>query len=558
MKILNFMPWMGTTCLVILFHPSPGFDAQKTQKGYESYIQTFKVKDEKGKETNKKLRCLFLPYDSKGRVPVIEDFASHCDVFQVGGRAQKETLNKDVHFYNIMWPANFTDGSLCLSIMPNFIYLRTNHNNPNYDDFLWYGYLNDTQYRAAVKFFKNGVKDGSLAVLDKKDAFTAWWEPYFKENDSINYSTEEGPEPDKWPFPDHYMKALYDRDNLYQTLSGHYVAANMDYLFWSINCNLVSPKNLLHFPDWIHYSKESLSLIYGTYLEDAIEGGMMPGTRNAGVYADVYGSHFDTTGPITVTVDNHQSEDVAVAVEVDFMRGDKPSGSFVTIGRTNLPKNATHEFLWSPADLPLGEEKGGEWNARIKVTYGKDESALLKDPRNVNSSFFTLGYPKTFDDIWGLENHREALTDLYYRSKSKVTKNGLSSLGPAETLLIDLWDFMGDFASTPQAHTLYFVEKGDRVLPTVAALHAIGADCFADALQKSISYFPGDVVPVDKKQRETIVKGWDDQKNEDLGKLADSVWAKYNGDKNAVCREGLDELLYQYLLKHRMEFKDSK
>src|SRR5579862_529443 len=191
---------------------------QESKSNIERYIRTlqYKVPVWRDGQWKKQLRFLSIPYDSRGRVPFLQGFEGHCDAIGIGDWKHPLTLEKDVHIFVIHWPANMTDGDLALTVLPNFIYLRTSHNNPNPDFFLWYRYISEPQYAALARFFEESVKNGTLSLDVKSEPDSANWTPAYVENLSISNGKNEG-----W--------------RLYSAISNHFISANVNYLFDQAN-----------------------------------------------------------------------------------------------------------------------------------------------------------------------------------------------------------------------------------------------------------------------------------------------------------------------------------
>jgi len=225
------------TGLAFVFISSP--IPQKSIPNFERYIQTYhyKIPTSRDGKWKKQLRCLTIPYDSKGRVPSLEGFEGHCEVIEIGDFKHPVTLERDVHIFVIRWPAVMTNGDLELTVLPNFTYLRTSHVNPNPDRFLWYTYISEPQYAALARFFEESIKDGNLSVTEKSEPDTASWTPAYAENFSIDYG-----ENDTW--------------RLGIALWRHFISANVSYLFDQANRHSPQKETWLRFPDWKDYGEQ--------------------------------------------------------------------------------------------------------------------------------------------------------------------------------------------------------------------------------------------------------------------------------------------------------------
>jgi len=517
---------------------------QKSISNFERYIQIFQYRipawrDGKWK---KQLRFLSIPYDSRGRVPILKAFDGRCDAIEIGDRKHPVTLDKDVHIFVIRWPADITDGSLVLTVLPNFIYLRTSHNNPNPDRFLWYRYISEPQYGAFARFFEESIKDGNLSVTEKSEPDSASWTPAYVENYSIDYRENDvwGPSSAIWR---------------------HYVSANVNYLFGQANRHLPYKETWLRFPGWKDYGEQELGILYATYLEDELEGGA--GLRVIdpahGVYIGTHTIWGPTDKPLGFWVTNEDEKEIHFLVDAEFLEGKKVVGRSPDIlaeaeagkGLLRLASHSRQTFTWNVVNLDKKWTRGGEWRARLKLLYGYPPGSLTE--MTAISEPFTLGYPETLGDVFNLRDQRETLLELYYRLKERQLHEGYSSLSRTEALLVDLWDLQGFFGHMAWECERYFVYRGDRASAAAAALSAVGANCLAKRFNDIIGFFPGRRIPVAPEEVGQIMKTWEDDKGEQLTDLGECFWAKYDQYAHTVCREDLNQLLYKYLLEHRAD-----
>ncbi len=511
---------------------------------FERYVQTYKCRvpvwrDEKWK---RELRCLRIPYDSKGRVPLLKGFEDHCDVIEIGDWKHPVTLEKGVHIFTIDWPADSTDGTLTLTILPNFIFLRTSHNNPNPDEFLWYRYLAGAQYAAFERFFKEALQSGALRHFDKSSVDSVDWTPAYVENYSSAYQVNGSP----W---------LID-----EAIWCHFISANMNFLFDRVNRYLLDKSSWLRFPDWKDYEEEQRGILYATYLEDELDGGagarMIPRTQGVAFYSRTVWN--PKIRPVAFSVSNRGEHDVQFTVDVEFLDGEKVVGrssdilaaSRVSKEPMRLASHTAQTFTWVPKGLDKKWARGGQWSARLQLKYGESPGTHLEKGETFGP--FTLGFPETLDEVFQLPEHREALLELYFRLKERQLRDGFQSLTPAEALLVDLWDLEGS-----PSHSVwnYFAHRANRAPQAVAALQTLGASCVAKHMKNVIAFFPGGRIPAKTEERERIMRTWamEADKSETLDALSDTFWAKYDQNPHPPCKEDLNELLYGYLDQHRGE-----
>jgi hypothetical protein len=195
--------------------------------------------------------------------------------------------------------------------------------------------------------------------------------------------------------------------------------------------------------------------------------------------------------------------------------------------------------------------RGGEWQARLKLSYGYGPGSATEV--KAISEPFTLGYSQTLEDVFNLRDQRETLLELYYRLKERQLHQGYSSFSRPEALLVDLWDLKGSFGDSAWERERYFISHGDRAQQAAAGLATVGANCLAKRLNAIISFFPGSRIPAMPDDVKRIMKTWDDDSNEKLSDLGECFWAKSDQYDRAVCREDLNQLLYKYLLAHRAD-----
>jgi hypothetical protein len=517
---------------------------QESTSNFERYIQTFQYKiptwhDGKWKT---QLRCLTIPYDSRGRVPFLDDFEGRCDAIEIGDRKHPVTLEKDVHIYVIQWEADMTDGDLVLTLLPNFIYLRTSHVNPNPDEFLWYRYISAPQYAALARFFEESIKNGNLSLPKKSEPDTASWTPAYVENFSIDYRENDvwGPSSAIWQ---------------------HFISANLNYLFDQANRHLLYQETWLRFRDWKDYGEQELRILYATYLEDELEGGagfQLKGPTH-GVYISTHTIWGPTNKPLSFSVSNEDEKEIRFLVEAEFLDGEKVVGRSPDIlaeaeagkGLLRLAGHSRQTFIWNVGNLDKQWGRGGEWQARLKLSYGYGPGSSTEV--TAVSGPFTLGYPETLDDAFNLREPRETLLELYYRLKERQLHQGYSSLSHTEALLVDLWDLQGFFGHMAWEGERYFIYHGDRAPRVAAALSTVGANCLAKRFNDIIGFFPGRRIPAAPEKVRQIMKSWEDDKGEQLTDLGDCFWANYDHYEHAVCSEDLNQLLYKYLLEHRAD-----
>jgi hypothetical protein len=516
---------------------------QESITNFERYIQTFQYKVPVWRDGQWKtqLRCLTIPYDSRGRVPFLRGFEGHCDAVEIGDRKHQVTLGKDVHILVIDWRADSTDGSLELTVLPNFIYLRTSHVNPNPDRFLWYRYISEPQYAAFAKFFEESIKDGKLSLIEESEPDSANWTPTYAENFSVVYG-ENGTQ-------------------LGGTIWKHYISANVNYLFDQANRHLPHKETWLWFPDWKDYGEQELGILYATYMPDELEGGA--GFRvippDHGVYISTHTIWGPADKPLSFSVSNEDEKEIHFLVNVEFLDGEKVVGRSSDIlgemeagkGLLRLASHSNQTFTWNVANLDKKWGRGGEWQARLKLSYGYGSGSSTE--ATTTSEPLTLGYPETLDDIFNLREQRETLLELYYRLKERQLHEGYSSLSRTEALLVDLWDLQGFFGHSAWEDEQYFVYHGDRAPEAVADLSTIGANCLAKRFNDIIGFFPGRRIPVEPEEVGKIMKTWGDDKGEQLTDLGECFWAKYDRYEHAVCSEDLNQLLYKYVLEHRAD-----
>jgi hypothetical protein len=516
---------------------------QESITNFERYIQTFqyKIPAWRDGQWKKQLRCLSIPYDSRGIVPFLKGFEGHCDAIEIGDRKHQVTLEKDVHIFVIHWPAVATDGDLDLTVLPNFVYLRTSHNNPNPDLFLWYRYISETQYAAFARFFEESIKDGNLSLIEDSKPDSANWTPAYVENFSVVYG-ENGTQ-------------------LGGTMWKHYISANVNYLFDQANRHLLHKETSLRFPDWKDYGEQELGILYATYLQDELEGG--DGIRLIGPAHGVNVSTHTMWGPadkpLSFSVSNEDEKEIHFLVGVQFLDGKKVVGCSSDIlgemeagkGLLRLPSHSSQTFTWNVVNLDKKWGRGGEWQARLKLSYGYGSGSSTE--ATTTSEPFTLGYPETLEDIFNLREQRETLLELYYRLKERQLHEGYPSLSRTEALLVDLWDLQGSFGHSAWEGEQYFIYHGDRAPEAAAALSTIGANCLAKRFNDIIGLFPGRRIPVAPRDVGQIMKTWEDDKGQQLTDLGECFWAKYDRYEHAVCRDDLSQLLYKYVLEHRAD-----
>lgn len=516
---------------------------QKSRSNFERYIQTYQYKTPVWRDGKwkKQLRCLSIPYDSRGRVPFLKGFEGRCDVIEIGDRKHPVTLEKGAHIFVVRWWADMTDGDLVLTVLPNFIFLRTSHNNPNPDEFLWYRYINEPQYAALARFFEESIKNRTLSLDEKPEPDSAYWTPAFVENFSIDYGE-------------------YDRWHLYSAIRNHYISTNVNYLFDQANRHLLHKETWPHFLDWKDYGHQELRILYATYLGDELEGGA--GFRVSpthGVYIGTDTIWGATGNPLRLWVSNQDEKEIHFLVDVEFLDGEKVVGrspdilAEVRAGKEllRLASHSRQTFTSKVVNLDKKWAQGGEWQVRLKLSYGYGPGSSTEV--TAISGPFTLGYPETLDDVFNLREPRETLLGLYYRLKERQLHQGYSSLSRTEALLVDLWDLQGFFGHNAWGCEQYFICHGDRASEVAADLSTIGANCLAKRFNDIIGFFPGRRIPVGPEEVRKIMKAWGDDKGGQLTDLGECFWAKYDHYERTICREDLNQLLYKYLLEHRAD-----
>ncbi len=529
---------------------SPSRNRTQPVSDFERYIHTYACKTPVWLDgsTHKEIRCLSIPYNSKGRVTYLTGFEGNCEVIEIGERKHPVPLDKDIQVFTIEWPAESTDGSLRLTVLPNFAYLRTDHRNPNFDDFLWYRYLTKAQYGALERFFAESVKDGTLRNIDKSsdlvdqpEASLAKWAPAYFENCELWDSGKDTPQ-------------------LYEAIYWHFVSASVNFLFDQANRYLPDEKARIRFPPWTDFPERELGIVYATYLEDMLDGDWVRVVESSrGVYIGAKKAWSPKGNPVAFSISNRGEKEIKFSVGVEFLNGKSvvahlptiPVGPGTTTAPLRLAAHSRQAFNWNPPDVNKAWLRGGKWTARLQLSYGEGAAGAMD--KKATSEPFTVGYPRTLDDVFQLPDQREALLELYYRLKERQLHQGLTSLTPTEALLVEIWDLQGSFERGSWEAKQYFVRQGDRAPHAVAELQTIGAGCQAAGLQVIIASFPGGKIPATLKQREQIMKTWADDRQA-ITPPGETFWYTYD-EMRPACKEDVYQPLYRYLSSHRADIR---
>ena len=172
--------------------------------------------------------------------------------------------------------------------------------------------------------------------------------------------------------------------------------------------------------------------------------------------------------------------------------------------------------------------------------------------KKATSEPFTVGYPRTLDDVFQLPDQREALLELYYRLKERQLHQGLTSLTPTEALLVEIWDLQGSFergsgkpnstlcvrATAPHTRSL-----SCRPLVPVVRLLAC----------KSLLLLSPEGRSAALKQKEQIMKTWADDRQA-ITPPGETFWYTYD-EMRPACKEDVYQPLYRYLSSHRADIR---